>query len=167
MLKPFRETESRKSLWEAIREGRIDTIGTDNVTMTRQEKKVAEGMEGADAGYPALGTHLVSVLDEGIFRQEIPIEKHVPLMTMNHAKIFGLYPRKGSLLPGADADIVLVDMRSSKTADPAELESRSDFSLFLGKTLRAWPIGTIKGGRIVAWNRKLTDDTAMGRVLKH
>ena len=167
MLPPFREPESRQSLWEAIREGRIDTIGTDNVTMTRGEKKVAEGMDGADAGYPALGTHLASVLDEGFYRQEIPIEKLVPLMTMNPAKIFGVYPLKGTLMPGADADIVLVDMRCGKTADPAELESRSDFSLFQGKTLRAWPCGTIKGGSIAAWNRKLTDDAAMGKILKH
>ena len=167
MLPPFREPESRLSLWEAVREGRIDTIGTDNVTMTSGEKKITEGMEGADAGYPALGTHLASVLNEGFFRQEIPIEKLVPLMTMNPAKIFGVYPSKGTLMPGADADIVLVDMRSSKTADPAKLKSRSDFSLFQGKTLRGWPCGTIKDGKIVAWDGKLTDDTAMGKVLKH
>ena len=52
-------------------------------------------MRGAGPGYPTLGTHLPSVLNEGIFRQELPIEKLVPLMTMNPAKIFGVYPRKG------------------------------------------------------------------------
>ena len=126
-----------------------------------------DGMAKAGAGYPALATHLVSVLNEGFFRQEIPLEKLVPLMTRNPAKIFGIYPQKGTLLPGSDADLVLVDMNESRTADPAGLMSRSDFSLFQGKTLRAWPRGTIKGGRIAAWDGKLTDDIPSGRLLKH
>lgn len=167
MLPPFRTPESRQALWDGIREGLIDTIGTDNTTITSTEKKVFDGMEATIAGYPALGTHLVSVLNEGFFRQEIPIEKLVPLMTMNPAKIFGIYPQKGTLLPGADADVVLVDMNSSRTVDPKDLMSRSDFSIFQGKTLRAWPCGTIKGGRIVAWNGKLTDDVPTGKILKH
>lgn len=167
MLPPFREPESRQALWDAVREGIVDTIGTDNTTVSREEKRTAEGMGGAIAGYPALGTHLVSVLNEGFFKQEIPLDRLVPLMTMNPAKIFGIYPQKGTLLPGADADIVLVDMRSSAAVDPARLGSRSDFSIFQGKTLRAWPCGTVKGGRIMAWKGRLTDDSAAGRVLKH
>ena len=167
MLPPFREPESRLALWQGIREGLIDTIGTDNVTMTAAEKKFSRGMDGADAGYPALGTHLVSVLDEGFFRQEIPLEMLIPMMTMNPAKIFGVYPRKGTLLPGADADIVVVAMDQIRRVNPKELLSRSDFSLFQGKALRGWPVYTIKGGRVVAANGRLVDDTVRGAVLKH
>lgn len=167
MLPPFREPESRLALWQGIREGLIDTIGTDNVTMTAMEKKFGQGMDGADAGYPALGTHLASVLDEGFFRQEIPLEKLIPMMTMNPAKIFGVYPRKGTLLPGADADIVIVDMEQERRVNPKELLSRSDFSLFQGKTLRGWPVFTIKSGRVVAANGRLVDDTSRGSILQH
>ena len=63
MLPPFREPESRLALWDGIRKGLIDTIGTDNVTMTSAEKKMPQGMAGADAGYPALGTHLGMLTD--------------------------------------------------------------------------------------------------------
>ncbi len=167
MLPPFREPESRQALWDAIRAGIIDTIGTDNTTLTLDEKSAAKGMMAAQAGYPAEATHLVSVLNEGVFRQEMKIEQLVPLMTMNPAKIYGIYPRKGTLMPGSDADVVLVDMNLSRTVDPAKLESRSDFSIFQGKTLRGWPCGTIKGGRIVAWNGRLTDDTGCGEVIRH
>ena len=167
MLPPFRAPKDRKALWDGIRTGIIDTIGTDNTTITCEEKQVAGGMASALAGYPALGTHLVSVLNEGFFRQEIPLEKLIPLMTMNPAKIFGIYPRKGTLLPGSDADVVLVDMNLCRTAEPAGLQSRSDFSLFQGKTLRAWPLVTIKGGRIAARDGRLADDSPSGRVLKH
>ncbi len=167
MLPPFRSPKDRQALWDGIREGIIDTIGTDNTTITSAEKQVAGGMAKAIAGYPALATHLVSVLNEGFFRQEIPLEKLVPLMTKNPAEIFGIYPQKGTLLPGSDADLVLVDMNVSRTADPARLMSRSDFSLFQGKTLRGWPCGTIKGGRVAAWDGRLTDDVPSGRILKH
>lgn len=167
MLPPFREPESRLALWDGIRKGLIDTIGTDNVTMTSAEKKTKQGMAGADAGYPALGTHMVSVLNEGFFRQEIPLEKLVPLMTMNPAKIFGVYPRKGTLLPGADADIVIVDMETPRRADPKTLLSRSDFSLFQGEELRGWPVCTIQGGRIAALDGRIVDDTLRGEMLRH
>ncbi|MEN6562939.1 MAG: amidohydrolase family protein [Christensenella sp.] len=167
MLPPIREPESRDALWQGIRDGIIDTIGTDNTVMTSEEKQVSKGMRAAGAGYPTLGTHLASVLNEGIFRREISIEKLVPLMTMNPAKIFQVYPQKGTIMPGSDADIVLVNLNIQRKVNPAEMLSRSDFSLFQGKTLRAWPMATIKGGRIVAWNGKLVDDTRRGNVLKH
>ena len=167
MLPPIREPESRKALWNGVRSGLIDTIGTDNTVMTSEEKKVSAGMRGAGAGYPTLGTHLVSVLNEGIFRQEIALTRLVAMMTQNPARIFGVYPRKGTLLPGADADVVLVDLKSSRTVDPAQLLSRSDFSLYQGKTLRAWPCATIKGGRIAAWDGKLVDDGVRGAALRH
>ena len=167
MLPPIREPESRKALWDGIRSGLIDTIGTDNTVLTASEKQVSSGMREAGAGYPTLGTHLVSVLDEGIYRQELPIEKLVPLMTMNPARIFGVYPRKGTILPGSDADLVLVDLRAARTVDPRQLLSRSDFSLFQGRTLRGWPVATIKGGHIAAWNGQLTDDLQRGQVLEH
>ena len=167
MLPPFREPESRQSLWDGVRSGIINTIGTDNVTMTLAEKKALDGMEGADPGYPALGTHLVSVLDEGLFRQEIALDKLVSLMTMNPAKIFGVYPQKGTIMPGSDADLVLVDLNCEKTADPQKLLSRSDFSLFQGRRLRAWPCATIKDGHVVAWQGDLVDDVYRGQVLQH
>lgn len=166
MLPPFRSPESREALWEGLKAGLIDTIGTDNVTMTREEKQVDLGMEKALPGYPALGTHLPSVLNEGVVKRGIPIEKIIPLMTMNPAKIFGVYPQKGTLLPGSDADIVLVDMDCQKTVNPGMVGSRSDFSLYENKTLKGWPRATIKGGHILAWDGRITDDVYRGKVLK-
>ena len=134
--------------------------------MTREEKQIDLGMEKALPGYPALGTHLPSVLNEGVVKRGIPIEKIIPLMTMNPAKIFGVYPQKGTLLPGSDADIVLVDMDCQKTVNPEMVGSRSDFSLYENKTLKGWPRATIKGGHILAWDGRITDDVYRGKVLK-
>ena len=89
------------------------------------------------------------------------------MRSWNPARIFGVYPRKGTILPGSDADLVLVDLRAARTVDPRQLLSRSDFSLFQGRTLRGWPVATIKGGHIAAWNGQLTDDLQRGQVLEH
>ena len=86
---------------------------------------------------------------------------------MNPAKIFGVYPKKGTLLPGADADIVIVDMEMVRRADPETLQSRSDFSLFQGEELRGWPVCTIQGGRIAALDGRIVDDTLRGEMLQH
>lgn len=164
MLPPFRGQESVDALWDAIKAGLIDTIGTDNVTLTLEQKQ-PQSMQGAFPGYPALATHLPSVIDEGVHRRGIPLEKLVPLMTMNPAKIFGIYPRKGTLLPGSDADLVLLDVNQQKAVDPQALCSRSDFSLYQGKSLRGWPRATIKGGSIVMWNGRIVDDIHRGTTL--
>lgn len=148
MAPPIRDRASREALWQGLAAGTVDTIGTDNVTMTRAEKQVDKGIAGAIPGYPAMATHLVSVLD-GAIRRNIPLERVIPKMTLNPAKIFGLYPRKGTLLPGSDADIVIVDPDREQVVEPAALGSRSDFSLFTGRRLRGWPVATIKGGELV------------------
>lgn len=94
MLPAFRRLESRDALWQAVRDGLVDTIGTDNVTMTSAEKNAAGGMENAMPGYAALATHLASVLDEGVIKRGFPLAQLVPLMTMNPAKIFAFTRKK-------------------------------------------------------------------------
>lgn len=165
MLPPLRDTDSRDALWEGIEQGLIDTIGTDNVTMTAEEKMVKEGMGKAIPGYPAVGTHLVSVIDEGVIKRGISLEKIIPLMTMNPAKIFNVYPKKGTLIPGSDADLVLIDLNRKEKVTSERILGRSDFSLFHNKFLSGWPCGTIKAGRIVAWDGKLVDDANRGEVI--
>ena len=87
-------------------------------------------------------------------------------MTKNPAKIFGIYPQKGSLLPGSDADLVVLDLNKRKIVNIDNLSSRSDFSIYEGKELAGWPIYTIKEGKIVVENGKLTEIGIKGRCLK-
>ena len=97
-------------IWKALENGVIDTIGTDNTTITRQEKRSDGSMWDAVPGYPAEETHLASVLNEGVAKRGLPLEKLITHMTRKPAEMFGIYPKKGTLLPGSDADIVIVDM---------------------------------------------------------
>lgn len=167
MEPPFRSMEDVEELWNAVEDGVVDTIGTDNVTMTKAEKNIdAESMWDAMPGYPALQTHLPALLNEGVVKRGIPIEKLIVHMTKKPAEKFGVYPQKGTILPGSDGDVVIVDMNMVKEVSAQTLHSRSDFSLYEGKRLQGWPVTTIKGGQVVIENGVYVGSGASGRCLK-
>lgn len=149
MVPPFRTPEHRESLWEGIKNGVIDTVGTDNVTLTLAEKKPDLGMAEALPGYPALATHLPSMLHDGVNNGRITLTRLSEVTSLRPAEIFGLNPPKGSLLPGSDADVVIVNLQERRTVDPLKLASRADFSLYEGKELTGWPVYTVKSGDLV------------------
>ncbi|MGB9840876.1 dihydroorotase [Thermovenabulum sp.] len=155
MIPPLRGNEHVEALWQGIKDGIIDTIGTDNVTLTLKEKKVSEGIWMAMPGYPALTTHLPSILHEGVNKGKLSLEKLTELMCKNPARILGLYPKKGTILPGSDADLVIVDLNKKMKVEHSFLGSRSDFSIYEGKELIGWPIATIKSGKVIVNNMKI------------
>jgi dihydropyrimidinase len=166
MVPPIRDRVTVNLLWNALERGIIDAIGTDNTTLTSREK--GSDMREALPGYPALGTHLPSVLNESL-KRGVPLEKIVPAMTLNPARIFGLYPRKGTILPGSDADLVVVDIEKERRVNALELGGRSDFALHGGEILRGWPIMTVKSGNVVVEDGQLTGygaAAARGRLLR-
>ncbi len=166
MEPPLRKEEDKEALWRALEEGVIDTIGTDNVCATREEKQPWRPIWDVVPGYSVLQTHLPAVLTEGVWERGMDLERVIAHMTKRPAEIFGVYPKKGTLLPGSDADIVMIDMDKEKTVRAADLVSRSDFSIYEGRCLKGWPVMTIKGGKILAENGRLTDQRAAGHMLK-
>jgi dihydroorotase-like cyclic amidohydrolase len=149
MVPPVRTPEHRAALWQAVRDGTLDTVGTDNTSRRRASKNPEGGLHGARPGHPSLGTHLPVLLHHGRLH-DIPLERLVDMATRKPAQTYGLYPRKGTIAPGSDADLVIIDLDREEVVRPAELRGMSDFSPFEGKTLRGWPVATIKAGRIVA-----------------
>jgi dihydroorotase-like cyclic amidohydrolase len=147
-----------------VRTGVIETIGTDNTARSRESKNPDGGVLGARPGYPMLATHLPAVLHHGHHEQGLPLDVLWRAISRRPAEVFGLYPRKGAIRLGSDADLVVVDLDREQRVDPARLGSFSDFSPFEGKTLRGWPAIVIKAGRIVARDGHLVD-TPRGRYL--
>jgi len=165
MIPPLREQESVDALWEGIQKGLVDTIGTDNTSQKLDVKNLDGGMWGAMPGYPAMATSLPVILNEGVNKGRISIEKVSMLMSRKPAEIFGLYPQKGSLLPGTDADIVIIDLEREKRVHHRDLKSGSDFSVFEGRILQGWPVMTIKNGRIVMQNGDIVEGEQQGKLL--
>lgn len=162
MEPPFRDAKDLEELWSAISDDISDTIGTDNVTMTKAEKRTGSAIWEVMSGYPALETHLAVLLNEGVIKRGIPIEKLISKITKKPAEIFNVYPQKGTLLPGSDADVVLIDMDMIKEITASELHSRSDFSIYEGKRLQGWPVTTIKSGLVVVKDGKYIGQNAKG-----
>ncbi len=158
MEPPLRAHADKEALWKALLDGTISTIGTDNVTVPDTLKAGdGKGMFGAMSGYAVLETHLPSLLTEGVMKRGLPLQQLVAKITMEPAKVFGLYPQKGSLMPGADADICLVDMEHWEEVNAKNLHSLSGYSIFESRKLTGFASMTIQGGHIVAADGELVD----------
>jgi dihydropyrimidinase len=165
MVPPFRGREDVDALWTGVKQGLIDSFGTDNVSMTRETKSAEKGMWSAMPGYPFLATHLPVLLHEGL-RRRVPIETLVEKMSKNPAEIFGLYPRKGTISVGSDADLVIVDVKGERKVNHEDLHSYSDFSLLDGRTLRGWPVVTVRRGEVVMEDNEILAKKGTGSYLR-
>lgn len=145
MTPPIRSETDRRALWEGLRTDLIETIGTDHTPMTVAEKQPGGSMWRTMPGYPAVGTHLPALID-GARRSDFPLVKLVEKITAAPARIFGLYPRKGTILPGSDADLVILDPMREKTVSVEGAASRADWALHQGRPLVGWPVAVFKSG---------------------
>ncbi|HEY7245661.1 MAG TPA: amidohydrolase family protein [Xanthobacteraceae bacterium] len=148
MVPPVRTPEHQAALWDGLLEGSINTVGTDNTSRALATKRPQAGLHGSRPGLPALGTHLPALLHYGRLRG-VPLEVLIERATRSPARVYGIYPQKGTIAVGSDADLVVVDLEQERVVRPEELQGMSDFSPFEGKKLRGWPVATIKAGRVV------------------
>ena len=166
MVPPFRDRADVEALWEGVKDDTIDTFGTDNVSMDTATKGVDKGLMEAMPGYPAVGTHLPVLLHEGYHKRGVPLEKIVEKASKAPAQIYGLYPRKGTIAVGSDADLVLVDLEKEMIVNHKQLHSFADFSLYDGKTLKGRPTMTIKDGVVAVWNNVILIGPGKGNYLR-
>lgn len=155
---PIRSKRDQNRLWEAIAEYPYVMIGSDHNAWLRQHK--SELWNGF-AGLPNNAFILPVLFTEGFGKRKLPLSRIVQVSSANAARQVGLYPRKGSLSVGSDADIVIMDTGIKKTIDPSELGSVSDYSPFESYEFTAWPHTVIARGEIaisegkrIATNRK-------------
>jgi dihydroorotase-like cyclic amidohydrolase len=154
MVPPVRTPEHQTALWEGVLEGSINTVGTDNTSRALATKKPAAGLHGSRPGLPVCGTHLPALLHYGRLRG-VPLETLIERATRSPAQVYGIYPQKGTIAVGSDADLVVVDLEQERIVRAEDLQGMSDFSPFQGKRLRGWPVATVKAGVIVARDGKI------------
>lgn len=152
MTPPIGTEEDRKALWLGVKEGLIDSIGTDHTPLTIAEKMIDGTLWNALPGYPAVGTHVPFVMD-GARKENVNLEEIVKLISFNPAKIFGIYPRKGTIMPGSDADLIITNPFQEGRITSEKAASRSDFTLRQGENLIGWPNLVIKGGHPITLER--------------
>jgi dihydropyrimidinase len=163
---PIRTTADAAALWEAIANGGIDTVGSDHcLFMTGQKDAHHDDFAAVPNGLPGVETRLPILFSEGHVRRGIPLERITQVGAANAARIFGLYPRKGALRPGGDADLAVIDPGARRTVTAASLHMGSDWTPFEGLDVTGWPRTVIAGGRVLLDDDGLHGERGIGHYL--
>jgi len=153
------------ALYEAITEGTIDVVGSDHAPHTVAEKQVGwENMWKAPSGTPQLQHYLPRLLTETVTGR-LAIEDVIRVTATNPARRFGLHPRKGSLTPGADADVTIVDMRTAIPVREDNIASKAGYTPYAGMALFGVPVYTLVRGTIVAEHGKIKVSPGFGQFV--
>jgi len=164
---PLRTAADVEALWRGLANGEIDTVCTDHAPW-RLADKVVPGMDVATIrpGVADLDTMLPMLWSEGVGTGRISRQRFVAVISTNAAKLFGLFPRKGTIAPGADADLALWDPTLSKPVHAADLQTNSDYSPYEGWPVTGWPVATISRGEVVFADGAVTGARGRGQVLR-
>jgi dihydropyrimidinase/dihydroorotase len=148
---PLRDRATHDTLWQALASGAIDCLGSDHVAHTRTRESMDTGNVWTTiSGFPSRVEGLLPMmLSEGVNKGRITIERLAQVASENPARIFGLYPRKGAIIPGADADLVVVDLRRRVKVTKELLHTVTPWSVYEGWDVTGWPVMTLVRGHIV------------------
>jgi allantoinase len=164
VIPPVREPGHAEPLWRALRDGTIDMIATDHAPHLAEEKRRASVWETAP-GFPGVETSMRLMLT-AVAEGRITLPDYVRLAAEAPARAFGLYPRKGALLPGADADLVLVDLDRTERIDAWRLHSIGRETPFQGRVTTGLPVVTLVRGTVVAEGGRPVGRPGHGRAVK-
>src|SRR6516165_8063128 len=154
---PVRERRHQVGLWDGLRDGTIDMIATDHAPHIPAEK-LRNDIWTVDCGFPGVETQMPLMLTQ-VRAGRLSLSDYVRLMSTKPAKAFGLYPAKGTLLPGSDAAITLVDLDREDTIASAQFQSRSKITPFEGMKVTGVPMHTLVRGRFVMKDRQIVGET--------
>jgi dihydropyrimidinase len=162
---PLRDRADIDAIWEALADGTVDVVATDHCSWPLARKTSADRFTRIPPGMSNLETLVPMLYSEGVVKRRISLERMVELVASNPAKIFGLYPRKGAIVEGADADLVVFDPNSKVIVRVSEMHSRADYDPFEGFEVNGWPRATISRGEVIVDNRKSSARPGRGRFL--
>ncbi len=166
MSPPLRSDEDRAALWVGIEEGLVDVVATDHCPFTMaQKERGRDDFTRIPNGGPGIEHRLELLYSEGVAKGRMPVEKFVSLVATTPARIFGLYPRKGVIAVGADADLVLFDPHAQHTLSASTHHMNVDYSLYEGMQVQGRVRMTILRGTVAVEEGQLKVGPGFGRYL--
>ncbi len=156
----------RLVLWEGLVKGSLSVVATDEYTTSYQIKTQGKTIATACGGHAGIETRGLIAFSEGYRQGKFSLERFVEIFSTNPAKILGLYPQKGAIVPGSDADLVLWDPAIQKTIQLADLHHDSDYSIWEGWPVQGWPVMTILRGQVVVEAGQLHGQPSDGRFVR-
>jgi dihydropyrimidinase len=159
---PLRSEKDRLALWKAIQKGLIDVVASDHAP---KAKKIEDPFFEAPYGSPQSETMLTVTYDEGVNKKKIKPSKLVQLFSENPAKIFGLYPKKGTIQVGSDADLIIFDPKYAYTIKHENQHSGAPYTLYEGRKCLGKPVFTMQRGKVLVEDGEMKGRPGEGKFL--
>ena len=161
----LKSEEDRLALWDGIVRGGLNTMATDEYCTSWEVKIAGKTVSDVTGGHNGAETRMGITFSEGVSKRGMSLPRFVDVTSANAAKIMGLYPRKGVIAPGSDADIVLIDPNIKKQLAREDFHI-SDYSIWEGFEIEGWPTTTILRGTVVVENGQLNATLGGGQFLR-
>lgn len=161
----LKSQSDQDGLWEGTLNGAINTVATDEICCTLSVKVQGNKIDDTTGGNSGVEPRVAIMFTEMVEKRGYSLEKFVELTSSNAARIMGLYPRKGALAAGSDADITILDPEEKRTVRKEELHS-TDYTPWEGREVSVWPTTTILRGKVMVENGKFYGDEKDGQYLK-
>lgn len=166
-----RHARERAALWDYVRDDTLTSISADHAGYSFNGPR-GKRVHGDNApfslipnGVPGLASRLPLIFSKGVGEGHIDINRFVRLVATNPAKLFGLYPQKGTIAPGSDADLVLWDPNKRVTITNAMMQHAIDYTPYESLEVTGWPVMTLSRGRVVMRDGKVDAEPGTGRFL--
>lgn len=165
MSPPLRSEDDREAMWFGLANDRIKTVGSDHCAFTLRQKKQPDFCQVPN-GAPGVETLLSLVYSEGVCKNRITVNDLARVTSYNPSRLFGLYPQKGLIAVGSDADLVVFDPDKTVKLTVDKLHTKIDFSIYEDITVIGYPIATISRGKVVYENGQFTGKKGAGKFIK-
>jgi dihydropyrimidinase len=163
---PLRRQEDLEALWTGIRQGVVHTVCTDHAPWSLAAKlDPGHSILNIRAGVADLQTMLPMLYSEGVRTGRISLARFVQVTSSNTAKLFGLFPRKGTIAVGSDADLVVFDPNLTLSIEHSMFKSNSDYSVYDDWQVTGWPVVTLRRGEIVFRDSDILGKPGTGRMV--
>lgn len=163
---PLRHADQMELLWQALDHSVLQTVATDHIGWSMAQKKKHSKVDELIPGMANLETLIPMLYSEGVRKKRLSLQRFVAVSSANPAKLMGLYPKKGTIAVGSDADIVVMDPEKRVTIRHEDMHSKQDWELHEGFEVTGWPVMTLSRGEIIVENGKVLAQPGRGRLLK-
>jgi allantoinase len=155
-----------QALWKGLEDGTVDLVTSEHAPGERSEKEIGwEDIWKAWGGVPAIETMLPVLLSEGVNKSRISMSKLQKVCCENPARVFGLFPKKGTIRKGSDADLVIVDLKAKRKVRGSDLHYKVGWTPYEGWRLQGWPQMTMRRGSVVFEEGQILAKPGEGKFL--
>lgn len=167
MAPPLRSKEDNEALWEGLSKGSVQVVATDHCPFYLEQKE--DGIDNftlAPGGSPGVEERMIVLFSEGVMKNRINLNQYVSVTSANAARIFGIYPQKGALLPGSDADVLIIDPNQKYRIKSENMKTKCGYSIYDNMEITGKVRAVFSKGKLIVENDKFLGERGEGDFLQ-